>query len=203
MEIFPFFKGIVLGFCISMPVGPIGLLCIRRTLNYGHLSGLFSGLGAALADTLYGTLAAFGITLISDFVLHNRFWFGILGSIALLLIGIMTYHKKVQTTKPTTHKTLIKDIFSTFFLTLSNPVALIAFIAVFASLGAELEPENAPLLSVGIFLGAIFWWLILTTGVSFFRAKMNEHAMVWVNRIAGVILATFGVVLFVLSLNLS
>ncbi len=110
MELQHFLKGAVLGFAIAAPVGPIGILCIRKTLQYGRWSGLFSGLGAAVADTLYGAVAAFGLTLISGYLIMGEFWLRLIGGAFLFYLGMSTYYAKVEKKdRPVTHKTILTD----------------------------------------------------------------------------------------------
>lgn len=197
MEIPFLLKGAILGFSIAAPVGPIGILCIRRTLQYGRFSGLFSGLGAAAADTLYGLIAAFSLTLVSDFIVAQKFWLHLLGGCFLLGLGSRTFfastsemtHGKVQ------HRSLFSDFVSTFFLTISNPITILSFVAVFAGLGLVNVSEkyiDAALLIIGIFLGASLWWMILSEGITFFRKKVSQKTMSWINRTAGMIIVAFG-----------
>lgn len=192
MESF-FLKGIILGFCLAAPVGPIGILCIRRTLRFGRLSGLFSGLGAAFADTLYGAISAFGLTLISDFLISARFWLHLFGAFFLLYLGARTFASKSRApTKEITHKTLLTDFFSTFFLTLANPLTILAFVAIFAGLGLAEQDQNGPILILGVFTGSTLWWLLLSEGLTLFKNKISDRAMIWINRVAGCILMAFG-----------
>ncbi|HSX13744.1 MAG TPA: LysE family transporter [Chlamydiales bacterium] len=197
MEIIFLLKGLLLGFSIAAPVGPIGILCIRRTLQYGRLSGLFTGLGAACADTLYGLLAAFSLTLVSDFLEEQRFYLHILGGCFLILLGAKTFcaSTKEMASGNISHRSLISDFISTFFLTLSNPLTIFSFIAVFAGLGLvniSQKISDAVLLVTGIFLGACTWWTILSEGISFFRKKVGQKTMLWINRVAGIVIITFG-----------
>ncbi len=197
MDIAFFIKGALLGFSIAAPVGPIGILCIRRTLQYGRLSGLFSGLGAATADTSYGLLAAFSLTLVSDFLVAQHFYIHFLGGCFLLFLGVKTFFATTTEVPPAnvSHRSFLSDFVSTFFLTISNPLTLLSFVAVFAGLGLVNVSEkyiDAATLVTGIFLGASFWWLILSEGVTFFRKKVSAKTMSWINRIAGMIIVTFG-----------
>lgn len=197
MEIIFFLKGTLLGFSIAAPVGPIGILCIRRTLQYGRLSGLFSGLGAAFADTLYGMIAAFSLTLVSDFLTAQHFWIHLLGGCFLILLGARTFFAETAEVSSgnVVHRSLISDFVSTFFLTLSNPLTILSFIAVFAGLGLVDVSEkfaDAAVLVTGIFLGASLWWLILSEGITFFRKKVGQKTMSWINRTAGMIIVAFG-----------
>lgn len=191
-------KGIVLGFSIAAPVGPIGILCIRRTLQYGRLSGLFSGIGAAVADTLYGIFAACGLTLISDFIMEKEIWLRLLGGLFLLYLGYRTFFsKKINMKEPPPHKTLFSDFFSTFLLTITNPMTIVAYLAIFAALGIAEQHStfsHASWLVTGVLFGSLFWWLILSEGITFFRKRVTEKAMTWVNRMAGLTIAVFGCV---------
>ncbi len=193
-----FLKGIVLGFAIAAPVGPIGVLCIRKTLEFGRLSGLFSGLGAACADTIYAIIAAFGLTFIANFLLEGHFWFRLAGGLFLLYLGWKTFSAKpTSQTKNLSHTTLINDFFSTFFLTLTNPMTILAFLAIFAGLGLSDVEGNyiqASALVLGVFLGSALWWLILSEGVTLFRKKISQETMKWINRIAGTIIMGFGII---------
>src|SRR5262245_29758963 len=123
MEISFFIKGIILGFSIAAPVGPIGILCVRKTLQFGRLSGFFSGLGAAAADTVYGIIAAFGLTFISNLLLAGQFWLRLLGGLFLIYLGLKTFlSKPPKPENALSHKTLVGDFVSTFFLTMTNPM---------------------------------------------------------------------------------
>lgn len=197
MELNFFVKGIILGFAIAAPVGPIGILCIRKTLQYGRWSGLFSGLGAAMADTLYGIVAAFGITLISGFLFACQFWLHVIGGGFLLYLGWKTFFAKPKEEgNGITHKTLMKDFLSTFVLTMTNPMTILSYLAIFAALGLPAKMDgnhfNAAWLVVGVFLGSSLWWLILSEGVTLFRKKINQNLMTWINRTAGLIISLFG-----------
>jgi len=190
-----FLKGLAIGFSIAAPVGPIGALCIRRTLAYGRAVGLASGLGAATADMVYGAIAAFGLTAVSGFLVAQQMWFGLVGGVFLLYLGVRTF-----VARPTGRSSaplpsgLMKAYGSTFVLTLSNPVTILAFAAIFAGLGitAGRDHGTAALLVLGVFLGSAIWWVILSAGVGASRGLFNEGGMRWVNRVAGVVIAAFG-----------
>lgn len=190
-------KGMILGFSIAAPVGPIGILCIRKTLQFGRFSGLFSGLGAAFADSIYAVIAAFGLTVISNVLLAEQFWFRLIGGIFLLFLGWKTFVAKAATdSKHVPHTTLLNDFISTFFLTITNPMTILSFLAVFAGLGLSSvhgDYLQAGGLVVGVFLGSAIWWLLLSEGVTLFRKKVSEKVMIWINRVAGVIIVGFGI----------
>lgn len=192
-----FLKGLILGFSIAAPVGPIGVLCIRKTLQFGRLSGFFSGLGAASADAIYAVIAAFGLTFISNFLLAGQFWFHLIGGVFLLYLGWKTFiATPYSQSKDISHTTLLNDFVSTFFLTMTNPMTILSFLAVFAGLGlSNIEGDyfQASELVLGVFFGSAMWWLMLSEGVTLFRKKISNKVMIWVNRIAGLIIFAFGV----------
>ena len=190
-------KGIILGFSIAAPVGPIGILCIRRTLQFGRFSGLFSGLGAAAADVIYAVVAAFGLTFISNMLMAGQFWLRLIGGLFLLYLGWKTFFAKVSDrTKEVAHTSLAGDFISTFFLTITNPMTILSFLAVFAGLGLSSMNSTyleALFLVFGVFLGSTAWWLILSEGVTLFRKKVSEKIMKWINYFAGAIIIAFGI----------
>jgi threonine/homoserine/homoserine lactone efflux protein len=201
-----FIKGVVLGFSIAAPVGPIGILCIRRTLQYGRFAGFFSGLGAATADTIYACIAAFGLTFISNFLVAWQFWLHLVGGMFLLYLGWKTFCVKAgERTKEIAHTSLLGDFVSTFFLTLTNPLTILSFLAIFAALGIS-SSENSYLeafaLILGVFFGSGVWWLILCEGVTLFRKKVSEKVMRWINRCAGMTIIGFGIAVLI-SISLS
>jgi threonine/homoserine/homoserine lactone efflux protein len=194
-------SGIIIGFSIAAPVGPIGMLCIRRTLAEGRLHGLISGLGAATADGVYGCIAAFGLAFISDLLVQQQVWLRIVGGAFLCFLGIRTIlakpFEKTQTGKKTG---LARAYCSTFLLTLTNPVTIISFAAVFASLGLGNAPEDyglAGLLVLCVFIGSASWWLILSGAVSLFRTRVTPRVLLWINRVSGAIILGFGIVALV------
>lgn len=201
MHLNPFVEGALLGFAIAAPVGPIGLLCIGRTLKYGRFSGFCSGLGAAVADSFYGAIAAFGLTLISDFLIDHAFWLRLLGGIFLVYLGIKMFFAKTSFTPgKTTHQSLVTDFMSTFFITLTNPLTLLSYIAIFAGLGIGNGIESfkdASWLVVGVFSGSTLWWLTLSEGITLFRKRMSQKMLLWIDRIAGLIIVSFGLAAWV------
>ena len=205
MSIFFLLKGLLIGFSIAAPVGPIGVLCIRRTLANGRISGFVSGLGAATADGLYGTIAAFGLTLISDVLVGQQMWFRIIGGSFLLYLGIKTFLSKPSEKSASDKKgNLFVDYISTFFLTIMNPITILSFVAVFAGLGLSDLSGNyisAILMVSGVILGSIGWWLILSNVINLFRAKFNPASLKIVNWISGGIMIVFAVIAFVSIFN--
>ncbi len=194
-----FVEGLILGFAIAAPVGPIGVLCIRRTLHYGRLSGMYSGLGAACADVCYGLIAFLGLNLLSDFLLAWQYWLRIGGGIVLIFWGLRIFLSKPKDqTKPVTHATYVKDFLSTFFLTLSNPMTIFAFLAIFAGLGiVKNVTDRGGWLLLGVFVGSCLWWMILCEGVTFIRKRITPSFTRWLSRIAGLVIIGFGIAAFI------
>jgi threonine/homoserine/homoserine lactone efflux protein len=191
-------KGLVIGFSIAAPVGPIGVLCIRRTLAEGRAAGLLSGLGAATADAIYGFIAAFGLTYVSNLLMGYQTWIRLVGGLFLCYLGLRTYFSRpAENPAWAEGQGLVGAYASTFFLTLTNPMTILAFTAVFAGLGigsATGDYPSATLLVLGVFGGSATWWLILSGGVSVMRSKFTPRAMDWVNKLAGIVILGFGVV---------
>jgi threonine/homoserine/homoserine lactone efflux protein len=190
-------RGALFGFAIAAPVGPIGLLCIQRTLIGGQRHGLISGLGAATADALYGCVAAFGLTVIATFLVDQRLWLGMIGGAFLCYLGLRTFLTRpaVQTVKDRSAN-LFGAYLSTLFLTLTNPMTIFSFIAIFAGMGLARRQGDvwaAAALVLGVFCGSAAWWLLLSGGVAFFRSRFTPTALHWVNRTAGVVILGFGV----------
>jgi threonine/homoserine/homoserine lactone efflux protein len=192
-------KGFLLGFAIAAPVGPIGLLCIRRTLAGGMPAGLASGLGAATADALYGAVAALGLTAISAFLVDQSWWLRLAGGLFLLYLGITTFRSMPSTGKePAKARTagLAAAYGSTFLLTITNPATIMSFGVAFAGLGlvgSGTGAGDAAAMVLGVFLGSSCWWLLLSGAVGLMRARVSSGALTWVNRASGAMLAGFGV----------
>jgi threonine/homoserine/homoserine lactone efflux protein len=193
-----FIKGFVIGFSIAAPVGPIGILCIQRTLSGGNLQGLVTGLGAATADAVYGFIAAFGLTFISNFLVDQSIWFRLIGGIFLCYLGIRTFLRKPQEqTVSVSNSTNLSAYGTTFFLTLTNPMTILFFAGIFAGLGIVSESmhyASAGLMVIGVFTGSAAWWLFLSGATGIFRNKISESKLALVNKISGFIILAFGVI---------
>lgn len=190
-----FVKGLIIGFSIAAPVGPIGLLCMQRTLNEGQISGFVSGLGAATADAVYGCIAGFGLTAVSTVLIKEQVWFRLVGGVFLCFLGARTFGSvRFEKVSPK-GKGFLKSYGSTFLLTITNPMTIISFAAIFAGLGVGGRGyQSAVLLVLGVFAGSSSWWFILSTGVSFARSRVDPRTLQWVNRISGIILVGVGLV---------
>ncbi|NET48100.1 MAG: LysE family transporter [Merismopedia sp. SIO2A8] len=197
MDIPLYFQGILMGLAIAAPVGPIGILCIRQTLTYGLLTGLVSGLGAATADGIYGSIAGLGLSAISDFLVNQQILLKVGGGLFLGYLGIRTFLSRADNSNATHERserhTLLKAYSSTLALTLTNPATILSFTAIFAGLGiANHSREGALLLISGVFCGSALWWLLLSGGVAVTRDRVTPVTMRWINRMSGTIITAFG-----------
>jgi threonine/homoserine/homoserine lactone efflux protein len=200
MELAIFLKGILIGFAMAVPVGPVGILCISKTLTEGRLRGLIVGLGAATVDFLFGCIAVFGLTAISNLIVDERIWIRLIGGVFLLFLGIRTLRTSlVEPKTQACYSKMLKSYLCGVFLTLTNPTTIFAFIAVFAALGLtnEFNIVSASTLCVGVFMGSSLWFLCLSSGVIYFRKKVGNSKLRWVNRISGVLISISGVVAIV------
>jgi threonine/homoserine/homoserine lactone efflux protein len=193
-----FIKGFVIGFSIAAPVGPIGILCIQRTLSGGNIQGLATGMGAATADALYGFIAAFGLTFVSNFLVDQSIWFRIIGGLFLCYLGIRAFLRKFQErTVSVPNSTILSAYGTTFFLTLTNPMTILFFAGIFAGLGIVSESihyASAGLMVIGVFSGSGAWWLLLSGATGIFRNKISGGKLALVNKISGFIILLLGVV---------
>jgi threonine/homoserine/homoserine lactone efflux protein len=195
-------KGVIIGLSIAVPVGPIGILCIRRTLAQGRITGFLSGLGAATADAFYGAIAGFGITFLSIFLIGQQVWFRLIGGMLLCILGLRTFvSKPAEGGASFKESTPWSAYLSTFFLTLTNPMTILFFAAVFAGVGVGRSASNhyvsAAILVLGIFTGSALWWLVLSGFTGLLRGIFNSKRIRWLNRISGLIIIGFGLVAFV------
>ena len=191
-----FLKGIIIGFAMAVPIGPIGIMCIRKTLTEGRMHGLIIGLGAATADLLYGSVAAFGLTVISNTLLTQRIWIRLIGGALLLFLGVRTFLAHPPDPKfQIQNAGQLRSYFTTVFLTLTNPLTIFAFIAVFAALGLGngLSLFSSSTLVAGVFAGSFLWFFSLSSGATLFRKKLDVIGLRWVNKIAGILIIISGV----------
>ena len=195
--------GIIVGLMIAMPVGPVNILCIHRTIEAGWRSGVISGLGAATADMLYGGVAGFSITLVVQFVVREQFWIRFLGGILLVILGISYFFKQPEPLSAQTQEraNAYSDLRSTFLLTLTNPTTVLSFLALLAALGMGNQRQwwLTVFLVVGIFSGSMAWWIVLSSIVNHFRGRFNDRILQSMNRFAGLAIGGFGVAVCVLS----
>jgi len=209
-------RGFTIGLAIAAPVGPIGIICIRRTLAYGRLSGFISGLGAATADAVYGAIAALGLTVLSGGLIAAQDWLRMLGGIFLCYLGLRTLFEQPRDFQPERltrsvsapggglHlRAVLMDFVSTFLLTITNPMTIISFTAIFASLGAvaQSSPFTTYLVVLGVFTGSASWWLFLSGATGFLRIRFLQPSVQrWVGRISGLLILAFGLLAVITGL---
>jgi len=192
-------KGFGIGFLVAAPVGPIGILCIKRSLTKGRKSGLVTGIGAATADTLYGCIAAFGMTAVSNLLITHKETFQFIGIFFLLYLGVKSYFKEANEAiiAIDSDSKIFKDYVSTFFLTVTNPTTILSFIAIFAGIGV-LPNDTFTSFSLvsGVFLGSSFWWLFLSFIASKVGNKIGNKQLALINKISGIVLILFSTFFF-------
>jgi threonine/homoserine/homoserine lactone efflux protein len=200
-------KGILIGLLVSIPLGPIGVLVIQRTVNKSRMAGLLSGMGAALSDTLYAIIAGFSLTFVIDFIRTNEMLFQAVGALVVLGLGIHIFFKDPVTDLRKSRlrgNTHFQDMLSSFLVTFSNPLTVFVFLAVFTSSGvaSSLEqPYHSFFVIFGVFLGAFIWWFSLSGIVSLFRHKINLRILWWINKSAGLAIVLFVLVSIIVVLQ--
>lgn len=193
-------KGFIVGLGASIPLGPLGVLCVQKTLSKGRNSGLFTGLGASVSDTFYAGLALIGLSFVENFINENRALVMLIGGVIIILIGL-----KVYTTNPikqirqkSSNKRHLEDFVEALVMTVTNPGAIFLILGLFAAVGIN-SSDNAGNISIittlwGVFLGTATWWYILTTTINVFRKKFRIKQLMMINRIAGIIIAVLGII---------
>lgn len=198
MDISFFLRGLLIGFSIAAVVGPIGMLCIQRSLQKGFVIGLVTGMGAATADGIYGGMAAFGLTVISTFLVGQQTWIRLIGGLFLLYLGIRAVlTRPAEQAAQAGGSNLLGLYASTLLLTLTNPLTILSFATVFAGLGVGMNGHNsaiATLVTLGVFCGSTCWWLLLSGGVGLLRERLTRRWIGWINRLAGIALLIFGII---------
>jgi threonine/homoserine/homoserine lactone efflux protein len=189
-----FFKGLAFGFVLAATVGPMWVLCLRRTLAFGAATGLASGMGIAVADGFYGAVAAFGLTAISGILLQYRFGIGLGGVAFLLYLGVKTLLARPAVGDETSRPTGLAQAFaSTLLLTLANPPTILAFAAIFAGLGlaARVDYAAAAMVTAAVFLGSASWWLLLAAFAGRLRAQLGSGLLRGINLVSGITILGF------------
>lgn len=197
-------RGIVIGLTASVPLGPIGVLCIQRTLSKSHRSGFVSGLGSASADMVFASIALFSLSVVLSFIESHTTLIKAIGGICVTLVGMKIFftNPAVQIRRNRAgHSNLWQDFLSLFIVTIANPAFILIFVALFAAMGlsaADLGMARSLILIGGVFCGASLWWFVLTSGVSLIRKKFRPRHMLWINRVSGVVIVILGVAMVVL-----
>ena len=203
-HIYMLFQGMLVGFMASIPLGPIGLICIQRTLSGNRWAGFVSGMGAATADTIFAILAAFSLSFITSFIESKVYWLKAIGGIIIIIMGLTTFYKRVGRSQVRSYKksTLFSNYFSVFFLTMTNPAYIMIFVVLFAAIGVKSSDSGILLnflLIAGVLVGASVWWFFLTWLINKARGRFNLHHIWWINKITGSVIVLIGA-LIILSL---
>ncbi len=195
-----FIQSFIIGLAIAAPVGPIGVLCIQRTLAHGTWHGFISGMGAATADALYGCVIAFGLSVLSDLLLGISDLLSLFGGFFLLYLGIRTLLfssvPDVTAHHIKTYRGLLRDYLTTLMLTLANPLTILAFIGIFAGIGSDMIASDTStnwIIVFGVFLGSAAWWLTLSGGVGLLRTRIKPDFLIWLNRLSACVIIAFAV----------
>lgn len=190
-------QGAAIGFAVAAPVGPIGMLCIRTTLEKGRLAGFSAGLGAAVADTIFAAIGALAISLVGNFLSMEQSWFKLGAGIFLIVFGVYLARKPatVPENGEKVQPGLLAEFAVTMLLTLANPSTILSFAAVFAGVtaGGGYALETMPALIFGVFIGAASWWLTLSVVVGLIRHRISQRGLLLINRGAGLALVAFGI----------
>ncbi len=194
-----FFKGMLCGFVIAAPVGPVGVLCIKRTLQRSFAAGLLSGIGAATADAIFGMVAAFGLHFVAEFLVNNSHWLRLVGGILMIAIGLYELFTPPQekTRKPVTANGVVGWYVSTFLLTITNPITILSFGAVFVVAEAVVSKGDlaaAWTLILGVFGGSALWFVSLAGFTRMFHHMIDVKGLRVVSRTSGMLVIFFGVV---------
>lgn len=197
MDPWLFLRGIGIGFAVAAPIGPVGILCIRKALADGRLAAWAAGLGAALADTLFGAVVGMGVGVVADLIARYSLGLTLGGGIFMLVVGGRTWMAAARALEPAqgTGPGMVRDFLSTFTITMTNPGTIFGVAGVFAALGAQVATENGSdqaLLVAGIFCGSSLWWATLTELTILARARISETGMRRFNHISGGLLMVFG-----------
>jgi threonine/homoserine/homoserine lactone efflux protein len=194
-----FLKGIVVGIVIAVPVGPVGVMCVRRTILEGKLAGFVSGLGAATADAVFGVVAGFGLTAVSDWLIDYQQWLRVVGGCYLLYIGGSAFAAEPprELESESDPEGLLRNFFSTFVLAVTNPITVLAFLGIFAAIltGTLATFGRASILVLGVWIGSLLWWLMLSFGMGHFRHSIEPRHFAWISRGSGAILFLSGAAL--------
>ena|SRR2546428_155083 len=204
MPVYLLLEGMIIGFIVAVPVGPLGLLCINRALSLGPLLGLFSGLGVASADALAAGIAALGISLVSTFLSDHQIFIRFVGGLFLCYLGFKIYRTTPSRQPPPANVNGHFGAYATtFLLTFSNPVTIVSFLAIYAGWGVESLSGHyfaAAILALGVLIGSALWWIALFVGLTVFRHKFSLEVVGLIHRVSGALIAGFG---FIVLLSLS
>ncbi|MEF9931374.1 MAG: LysE family transporter [Bacteroidales bacterium] len=193
-------KGFIVGLGASIPLGPLGVLCVQKTLSKGRNSGLITGLGASVSDTFYAAISLLGLAFIQELIDENREWVMLVGGIIIMLIGLKIYltNPIKQIRQKHTNKKHIEDFFEALFMTMTNPGAIFLILGLLAAvginIGAGVEKASVVTILWGVFIGSAAWWFTLSTTINIFRKKFRLKQLIMINRISGIVIFVLGII---------
>lgn len=198
-----FIKGFIVGMGASIPLGPMGVMCVQKTLSKGRNSGFISGLGASITDTFFAAIAILGLAYVQSFITEYERGVLLFGGMIVALLGLKIYLtnpvKQIRQKRQGGNKH-VEDLFSAIFMTISNPGAVFLILGMFAFVGLEINQESANRIITatlgGVFVGAATWWFILSTSINLFRKKFRLRQLLMINRISGVVIVVIGMISF-------
>ncbi len=196
-------RGMLVGITISVPLGPIGIMVVQRTIMRGNMAGFFSGIGAAFSDLLYAMIAGYGFSLVIDFIKEYQLTLQLAGGAVLFMFGINVFLQNPIKQLRAPRKNNInywQDVVSSFFLTFSNPLAVFTFLIIFASFDVFVEAQqNNTIIFVliGVFFGALMWWGGLTFCVGNFRRLINIRRLWWINKVSGITIGLLSIAIMI------
>lgn len=203
MTVLTIVKALLVGFVAGIPIGPVGILCIQKTLNKGMWNGFATGLGSAIMEIIYAAVALFSMAFVAEFIQDNRDWVMIIGGLVIIFVGISTFFKNpVDRLKGANIETSgrFTDSLQGFLLTLSNPGALVIMLSLFAFAGIDPEAFDTKytmgIMIFAVFVGESTWWLVLSSCINHFRKKFSLRGLLLLNRISGSIIAVLGLAAF-------
>lgn len=201
MDLFVYFlKGVGIGFLVAAPVGPVAAMCVHRTLAHGVLAGGATGLGAAVADTFYGVVAAYGVSFLASVLLGNEVWFRLVGGLVLCGLAVKAYLAGPAEARNAAHEGLAGDFLSALVVTGTNPITIVAFGVIFTTFGI-VDPRGgigwAAALIAGVFLGSALWWGLLTGVARLFRSTLSHAGLRWINRVSAAVILSCGLIVLI------
>lgn len=202
-----FLRGLLVGLIVSMfSIGPIGVLCIQRTLSKGQRSGFVSGLGATIADTFYATIAFFALSVVQGFIEQNELWIKVVGGICVAAVGVYIFMQnpvvQIRRNRAGKGRNLGRDFISIFLFTIANPAISLIFVGLFAMFGISTDAGyvNGVAMLVGVLVGAAGWWFLFTLLLNIYHKRIRPRHLLWMNRIAGIVIMAFGAVTIISSI---
>jgi len=209
MDVSLFVQGIIIGLTLAVPVGPLALICIQRTVTEGRLHGIFSGIGVATADSFYAAVTFLGLTFISGLIIAQQYLFRFLAGVVLILLGIRVFLSIPSAISANTeHETYLKDYLSMVALAIANPLTLVFFLVILPGYGVVIygiDSLSAAEFVAGVFFGSTVWWIVLCGSIGSVRSRISTANLALINRVSGLLISCFGagvLILLVMTMGL-